>query len=347
MSGNESFAGESGFTILVPPSGPFKILKVRHQADEPGRPSSRRQDHARRLFDETIPPELQASREAMEESASAFARERRWRVWLVLSKRTRIWFNERGESTGVTDDTFKESFGPYMQIGNKRFVLGLLNGSAVVRTGTTILRKRRERSRKAFSPGGNTQRCNVGTACCRYGWRNGDRSRSAHNNDSRGVITRFGKTPCRSSRGTSPLSVPTFPIRSKLTLGACFSLCVVSGIKTKLVAYDPKVATINHPSRTCTLLSSPSYTSLPIRSQVTFGTCFSCAGTDCSQANRGTVRAPSCNPCPTYKRARIADHPDANHVFDRPPMSIGRHDGSAPDLPFPRVGNLLKLRGDD
>jgi hypothetical protein len=40
-----------------------------------------------------IPPELQASREAMEQFASDFAKERKWLVWLVLSKRTRIWFN--------------------------------------------------------------------------------------------------------------------------------------------------------------------------------------------------------------------------------------------------------------
>lgn len=37
-----------------------------------------------------IPFELQASREAMEEFASAFAKERKWRVWLVLSKRIRV-----------------------------------------------------------------------------------------------------------------------------------------------------------------------------------------------------------------------------------------------------------------
>jgi len=74
-----------------------------------------------------IPAELQASREAMEEFASAFAKERKWRVWLVLSKRIRIWFNERGKQTGVTEDTFEESFGPFMQIGGKKFVLGFLD----------------------------------------------------------------------------------------------------------------------------------------------------------------------------------------------------------------------------
>jgi transcriptional regulator with XRE-family HTH domain len=75
-----------------------------------------------------IPVELQASRAAMEEFASEFASERRWRVWLVLSKRTRVWFDEKGARTGVTEDTFEESFGPFMRIGGKKFVLNLLNG---------------------------------------------------------------------------------------------------------------------------------------------------------------------------------------------------------------------------
>jgi transcriptional regulator with XRE-family HTH domain len=75
-----------------------------------------------------IPVELQESRQAMEEFASAFASERKWRVWLVLTKRTRVWFDESGQRTGVTDDTFEKSFGPYMQLGGKKFVLNLLNG---------------------------------------------------------------------------------------------------------------------------------------------------------------------------------------------------------------------------
>jgi transcriptional regulator with XRE-family HTH domain len=75
-----------------------------------------------------IPPELQESREAMEQFASAFAKERRWRVWLVLSKRTRVWFNEKGDRTGVSEDTFEESYGPYIRLGGKKFLLGLLNG---------------------------------------------------------------------------------------------------------------------------------------------------------------------------------------------------------------------------
>jgi transcriptional regulator with XRE-family HTH domain len=82
----------------------------------------------------SIPPELQESQEAMEEFASAFAKERKWRVWLVLSRRNRVWFDQKGDRTGVTEDTFEESFGPYMRIGGQKFVLGLLNGG-----GTTIL----------------------------------------------------------------------------------------------------------------------------------------------------------------------------------------------------------------
>jgi hypothetical protein len=76
-----------------------------------------------------IPTELQSSREAMEQFASAFAKERKWRVWLVLTKRTRLWFDESGQRTGVSEDTFEESFGPYMQLGGRKFVLGLLNGA--------------------------------------------------------------------------------------------------------------------------------------------------------------------------------------------------------------------------
>jgi transcriptional regulator with XRE-family HTH domain len=75
-----------------------------------------------------IPTELQESQAAMEQFASAFAKERKWRVWLVLSKRTRVWFDEKGDRTGVTEDTFEESFGPFMRLGGKKFVLGLLNG---------------------------------------------------------------------------------------------------------------------------------------------------------------------------------------------------------------------------
>jgi transcriptional regulator with XRE-family HTH domain len=75
-----------------------------------------------------IPVELQSSREAMEKFASAFARESKWLVWLVLSKRTRVWFDEKGARTGVTEDSFAESYGPYMRLGGRKFVLGLLNG---------------------------------------------------------------------------------------------------------------------------------------------------------------------------------------------------------------------------
>jgi transcriptional regulator with XRE-family HTH domain len=79
-----------------------------------------------------IPVELQESQQAMEQFASAFARERKWRVWLVLSKRTRVWFDEKGDRTGVTEDSFEESFGPYMRLGGKKFVLGMLNGGGPV-----------------------------------------------------------------------------------------------------------------------------------------------------------------------------------------------------------------------
>jgi transcriptional regulator with XRE-family HTH domain len=76
----------------------------------------------------SIPPEIQASREAMEQFASEFAKERKWQVWLVLSKRTRVWFNEGGQKTGETEDTFTESFGPYMQLGGENSCSDLLKG---------------------------------------------------------------------------------------------------------------------------------------------------------------------------------------------------------------------------
>ena len=71
----------------------------------------------------SIPSELQVSRTAMEDYASAFCREKGMRVCLVLSRRTRVWFSVDGEITGVTEDTFEESHGPYMQIGGKKFLM--------------------------------------------------------------------------------------------------------------------------------------------------------------------------------------------------------------------------------
>lgn len=64
----------------------------------------------------------------MEEFASAFAKERKCRVWLVLSKRTRVWFDEKGAQIGITEDSFTESYGPYMELGGNKFVLNVLNG---------------------------------------------------------------------------------------------------------------------------------------------------------------------------------------------------------------------------
>jgi hypothetical protein len=39
-----------------------------------------------------------------------------------------VWFDEKCPRTGVSEDTFEESFGPIMQLGGKKFVLGLLDG---------------------------------------------------------------------------------------------------------------------------------------------------------------------------------------------------------------------------
>jgi hypothetical protein len=45
----------------------------------------------------------------MEHFASALATRRKWRVWLVLSKRTRVGFDEKGDRTGLTENTFESS----------------------------------------------------------------------------------------------------------------------------------------------------------------------------------------------------------------------------------------------
>ena len=43
-------------------------------------------------------------------------------------ERTCVRFDEKGDRTGVTEDSFEQSFGPYMQLEGTNFLLGLLNG---------------------------------------------------------------------------------------------------------------------------------------------------------------------------------------------------------------------------
>ncbi len=82
-----------------------------------------------------IPTELQASRTAMEEYASAFSREKGMLAFLVLSRRTRVCFDRDGKNTGSMEDTFERSYGPYMRIGGRKFLLNLLgDGGSVVKT---------------------------------------------------------------------------------------------------------------------------------------------------------------------------------------------------------------------
>ena len=74
----------------------------------------------------SIPAELHSDREAMEQFTSDLARGR-FRVCLVLCRRIRVWFARDGSKENETEDTFEESFQPYMRLGGKKFVLGLLD----------------------------------------------------------------------------------------------------------------------------------------------------------------------------------------------------------------------------
>ena len=42
--------------------------------------------------------------------------------------RLRVWFNEKGDRTGVTEELSRSPFGPFMQLGGRKLMLNLLNG---------------------------------------------------------------------------------------------------------------------------------------------------------------------------------------------------------------------------
>ncbi len=65
----------------------------------------------------SIPAELHSDRDAMERSASEFAKNHHFKVCLVLDRRTCVWFDRKGDIYEVTVDTFEESFQPYMNYG--------------------------------------------------------------------------------------------------------------------------------------------------------------------------------------------------------------------------------------
>ena len=73
----------------------------------------------------SIPPNIHADQEAMKQFASDFAKEKRLRVCLVLSRRLRVWFDREGGVERTTEDSFDESYGPYMQVCGKKFLLNL------------------------------------------------------------------------------------------------------------------------------------------------------------------------------------------------------------------------------
>lgn len=43
------------------------------------------------------------------------------------SRNAHVLVRSEGRSTAVPEDTFEESFGPYMRLGGKAFMLNLLN----------------------------------------------------------------------------------------------------------------------------------------------------------------------------------------------------------------------------
>ncbi len=77
----------------------------------------------------SIPPDIHSNREAMERFASDFAKEKRVRVCLVLSRRLRVWFDQKGVWQGETEDTFEKSYEPYMRLAGsgRKFLLNLLD----------------------------------------------------------------------------------------------------------------------------------------------------------------------------------------------------------------------------
>jgi hypothetical protein len=75
-----------------------------------------------------IPAELHSDRESLERFASDFARgNRRFRVCLVLCRRIRVWFARDGSKEGETEDTFEQSFQPYMKLAGRKFLLDFLS----------------------------------------------------------------------------------------------------------------------------------------------------------------------------------------------------------------------------
>jgi hypothetical protein len=72
-----------------------------------------------------IPPNIHADQEAMKQFASDFSKEKRLRVCLVLSRRLRVWFDREGGVERTTEDTFDQSYGPYMRVSGKKFLMNL------------------------------------------------------------------------------------------------------------------------------------------------------------------------------------------------------------------------------
>jgi hypothetical protein len=70
-----------------------------------------------------IPVELRGDRVAMEEYSADYAALNRVRVCLVLSRRLRVWFDRDGRCSGVTEDSFEQSYAPLMKINGRSTLL--------------------------------------------------------------------------------------------------------------------------------------------------------------------------------------------------------------------------------
>ena len=58
----------------------------------------------------------------MESHAAAIAAAWRKKLVLVVSRITRVWFDQHGNLMAVTEDTFEASYGPFLKVGGQRFL---------------------------------------------------------------------------------------------------------------------------------------------------------------------------------------------------------------------------------
>ena len=74
-----------------------------------------------------LPAEVTTPKEA-EAWARAFARQHRFRVCLVVSRRISVWIDAQGQVEARTEATLGHPNLPFMQLKGRRFLLGGMNG---------------------------------------------------------------------------------------------------------------------------------------------------------------------------------------------------------------------------